>query len=248
MNGQIRSNQNRKCQFYVVIGKHDRQFTNSKYQQYFTAVPDINLIRKGFDGAFKKKKMDRIPIEEHLIFLIPDADYFNDARELMDKLDRGGKIQIVPPLKKKELKPVIVSKKENEIRQESDLQVKKPIEKEEIVGVQNEQVKVEAVVEEKPKEEVVKEPEKPKYSYNPANNIYHGDFNTNRGEGTTTNSEGDSLDVASYMWGKEDINTKKLVRKSSTPKSAAFIDLPVIVFVLSALLLVGSIVLLFVLK
>ena len=54
---------------------------------------------------------------------------------------------------------------------------------------------------------------------------------------SSINSKND--DVASYMWGDEE-DSKLLTKKR--------IDLPVIVFVISALLFIGAIVLLFVLK
>ena len=232
----------KKCQFYIVLGSHDREFKNSKYYQYFPVgeckgdKESIAFILKGLGRAFEKKKNLKQPVEDHLIFLIPDASYFDQARGLMKKLDPSGRIQIVPPLKKKETKIV-----KTEIKEEESVSVKKevpPIKKEENT---TSVVKPEIKEEKQEPVKVVKQPA--------VDNIYHGEISKKE----TANTPKKEENVMDYMWGdtknkKLENKTKKKEKISSPKKEKKKIDIPVIIFILSAILLVTSIILLFVLK
>ncbi len=233
---------NRKCQFYIVLGTHDREFKNSKYYQYFPVgeckgdKESIAFILKGLGRAFEKKKSIKQQVEDHLIFLIPEASYFDQARDLMKKLDPSGRIQIVPPLIKKEppIKTIELPKEEkSEIIEEKVIEVPK---EEKII----EEKKIEIPTEPKKTEEkIIQEPI-------PEVKVYKKNIPELPKNETTE-------DVKDFMWG--DSKKQKLEKKKKKkdpqlkePKPKKHIDLPVIIFILASILLVTSVILLFVLK
>lgn len=97
-----------------------------------------------------------------------------------------------------------------------------------------------------PVEAVSKEEKKERasYSYQPENNIYRREFEPSSSNGGTAR---DSVGYMGYNPTLVNQNVKSLVKVKKSPKSAAFVQLPVIIFILSAILLIISGVLLFVL-
>ncbi len=224
------------CQFYIVLGEHDRVFKSDIKNRYFYVAKstlDPSLILRGLSSAYDKIKMSpqRIVVAKNLICLIPNRDYLLEAGELMKKLDPHGKIQIVPSIKKEVVVPKTVAPAENtNLSDNVAMAVPEIKETKEINTNESDSIK-----------------EKPKYSYQPGNNVYHGDFDTSGSGSSRSNGDGDnSLDAATYMWGKTD--NKKFVKVKKPNKSSAFINFPVIVFIISFILLVASVILLFVLK
>lgn len=233
---------NKKCQFYIVLGTHDRQFKNSAKYQYFPVgdckgdKESIAFILKGLGRAFEKKKSIKQPVEDHLIFLIPDASYFDQARDLMKKLDPSGRIQIVPPLIKKE--PPI---KKTELPKEE----KQEVVEESIIEVPKEEKIIEEKIIEIPKEPEKKEEKKIPEPI-PEVKVYKKTI-------TESPKKEPVEDIQDFMWGdskKQKLEKKKKKKdiKANEPKPKKHIDLPVIIFILASILLITSVILLFVLK
>ena len=225
------------CQFYIVLGRHDRTFQNDEKNRYFplSGNEDINLIQYALGEEWKKKKKEHIKVASEIIFLIPDLSYKDLVKELMDKLNCRGKFQVLRPLKKepviqeevkKEPKPNIVEEKEEQTKEPEKtstsplMSMKAQIEKEGNNEIKKEEKKINL-----PKED----------------NIFHGDFPKKPSNITNIKKE-DEKDIKDYMWG--DAKNSKLTKKKKEKK----IDLPIIIFVVSALFLIGAVILLWILK
>ena len=86
---------------------------------------------------------------------------------------------------------------------------------------------------------LISEKETPKIPTPPKeDNIFHGDFPKTKQRSLKENNE----DIADFMWGNE--TSKSLIKAKKERK----IDAPVIIFILSALILMGAIILLLILK
>ena len=235
-----------ECQFYVVLGKHDREFHSDEKSRYFmvSGNEDIHLIGYAFGEEWKKKRRDHIKVASEVIFLIPSEEYRDLAQNLMDQLNFRGEIQLVPSLHKDNHSTTPEIKSDDleiqELKEESEVDSLPEIH--ENTRDESQSQKLDDSLEfyvPREKFDVVKKAEEnhDDISSN-QDHVYHGDF--------VRPVVDEADDVSSYMWGndKKKSSGKKLVRKKST----GFIDLPVIIFILSALLLIGAIVLLFVLK
>ena len=227
------------CQFYIVLGNHDREFKNNKRNKFFPirGNEDIKLIQYAVSAEYKKKKKEGYAVAGEIIFLIPDVKYKDLAFKLMEILNFKGRVKIVPPLKKEE-PPVKEEPKPKPIKEEV-------IKKEEVI--EKEEAKPE--IKEPPKEEPLpkeKKEEKKKKEIIPKKK---------------EEKKLEDTDITTYMWGNtspELKSEKKASRKKKKePKKITFenptkpkkkIDVPVIIFILSALLLIGSIILLFIWK
>lgn len=222
----------KKCQFYIVLGPHDRIFQSTDEKKFFplNGNEDVNLIQYALSEEWKKKKKENIIVASEIIFLIPSLEYKESAADLMQKLNCRGKCQVIRPLKKEILK-------KEEIKEEP----KKENIEEETKENKKEEISIQTPteeVEEKPKE---KEPtqefkiRKEKTIVN-QDNVFHKE---------TESNEISKNEIADFMWG--DAKKSKL-EKSKASKSDKKIDLPVIIFILAAILLIGAVILLFILK
>ena len=214
------------CQFYIVLGHHNRVFQNDEKSRYFkvTGNEDVNLIQYALAEEWKKKKKEHIKVANEIIFLIPDLSYQDLVKELMDKLNCRGKFQVLKPIRK----DAVIPKKEQ---------------------VENEKEKLE----EKMQEEPIKKPlppEKPQIEENiqaeiektipKKDNIFHGDFP--KKEIPNQKKETETKDMKDYMWGDEE-NNKLLSRKKEHK-----LDISVLIFIISALFLIGAVIILLILK
>ena len=227
------------CQFYIVLGNHDREFKNNKRNKFFPirGNEDIKLIQYAVSAEYKKKKKEGYAVAGEIIFLIPDVKYKDLAFKLMEILNFKGRVKIVPPLKKEE-PPVKEETKPNPIKEEVIKKEEPPVKEE-----PKQEIKV------TPKEEPLPKEKKEE---------------NNKKEIKAPKKEEKKLeetDITTYMWGNEPLESKQLKKasrkKKKEPKKITFekpkkpkkkIDVPVIIFILSALLLIGSIILLFIWK
>ncbi len=236
------------CQFYIVLGKHDQQFKNSKKNKYFpiSGDEDIKLIQYAVNMEYKKKVKEGYAVASEIVFLIPSIDYYDAAKLLMDKLNYNGTIRVVPSRKKEVEKPILVEKEninDNVVKKSDGIRTLEqntlPLEQ------VNEPVKV-------ADDNFDIQKEAPEYHYQSSFDISQIDFDNQDGDhikvdDSSTYSQ-DSIDYEKMDSDLGNSSSKKLIKVKTTNKSTAFVDLPVIIFILSALFLIGSIILLFVLK
>ncbi len=224
------------CQFYIVLGKHNREFKNTKKKKFFPirGNEDIELIQYAVNAEYKKKKKEGYAVAGEIIFLIPDIKYQEVANILMDKLNFKGSIQIVPSEIKKEVK-----KEEDKPKEEKT--------KARIIDTPKEIVSSQ----EKEKQEDKKETDITETKKELENKT---EINKTIGKKVLVKpkQEEKEQDASSYMWGdslpkeKRKSKVKPIASKEKSQKKK--IDLPIIIFLLSALLLIGSVILLFILK
>ena len=145
------------CQFYIVLGKHEREFKNTKKNKYFfvTGNEDLKLIQYAVNSEYKKKKKEGYAVAGEIIFLIPTIDDRSSALELMEQLNFKGRVKIVPPLKKKEVVPSVEEISEKKVEKNLEVQEEKV---EDVKAVQEKDIDVkETAVNDKEKNVVVNE-------------------------------------------------------------------------------------------
>ncbi len=225
------------CQFYIVLGHYNQTFQNSDENRYFmvSGNEDVHLIQYALSEEWKKKKRENIGVASEIIFLIPDLSYEDMAKDLMDKLNCRGKFQVVKPIVKEEID---VKKEEDtleEPKEELNVQnlsreeFRKRLEQEDEVPIS--EVKEEKIVEEETdtdEEDDVKKKDE---------HVFYGDFPKKK----VDFKDSSSSSVADYMWGEEKSKNLMLNKKRK-------LDLPVIIFIISLVVLVVAGILLFVLK
>lgn len=226
------------CQFYIVLGNREFRAPNDgNVYINATGVLDNDLIKLAIYRAYSKKNNENIKVGSEIIFLIPSMEFQTRCQEIVLGLDiKRSKIQILP-LKRVEVQSQASVIEVNNIEQNSksnNNDIVQTIDN----NVSLEKVENLNVVSNSNLEQSVKS--KNSYVYNPQNN-FQSDF------------EGNGSIVLGGMVSEGPVqtqtqgNVKKLVKSQSTHKSAAFVSLPVIIFVLSAMLLIASLVLLYVL-
>lgn len=241
----------KNCQFYIILG--DKNFTGKNDGNVYinaTGANDIQLINKAIFNAFHKKREEGVSVANQIIFLIPEPTpefaFEEQCQMLMDKLNLVGKIQYLP--KSQNLTPKVpVMPKEQEAEPEKpNSEINSPV---------HPLIKdPEIVSEEDPISQDTEQAPSKNISYQPKDNIYRGDIESPMAN-KKYNTKGPieemyAKDSASYMGYNPTLinnNVKNLVRKANQNKKAAFVTLPVIIFILSALLLIASIIILFVL-
>ena len=225
-------NQKKVCQFYIVLGHYDQAFQNNDENRYFmvSGNEDVQLIQYALSEEWKKKKRENIGVASEIIFLIPDLSYEDMAKNLMDRLNCRGKFQVVKPIVKEE----IDVKKEEDTLEEPIVQnlsreeFRRRLEQEEEVPIS--EVKEEKIVEEDSIKEDAEDIKKKD------DHVFYGDFPKKKIDLKDGNSS-----VADYMWGEEKSKNLMLNKKRK-------LDLPVIIFIISLVVLIIAGVLLFVLK
>lgn len=265
-------NNNSVCQFYVVIGEKEFQppIDHNVYINA-TGVMDPKLVQHAIYERYNKKRSEQCLVGEKIIFLIPSEEYREQASNMMKMVGvTNGEIQIFASVPKKEevVSSSISSSQEVDLSMDSSFEKggddsfsTKNTSEDSTSFLKNENGRENL---ETPKienlggvseEKVMEEKEKTKYSYdsNKKDNVYHGDFDMPIASGGNARSGGIASDSAVYPGYNPTLiqsNAKKLVKVKGVHngKSAAFVHLPVIVFVLSALLLIASMILLFVMK
>ena len=242
------------CQFYIILG--NKNFTGKNDGNVYinaTGAQDVKLINKAIFNAFHKKRDEGVLVASHIIFLIPNDEYKEQSLKIMDELNLDGKIEyleekketIIPKIK--EIPPQEVreeeKKEENIGRENTSLDLdfnKETIQKEVSLSTEDTLSKRKTTEEEIPL----------KYSPPKQDNIYHGEIDNSLMKKDNRREEMTDKDSATYMGYNPTLinnNVKNIVGMPRQDRKAAFITLPVIIFIISALLLVASIVILFVL-
>lgn len=247
------------CQFNIVLGEHGRSFRSTKKNKYFVVGgnEDLKLVQYAVNSEYKKKKKEGYAVAGEIIFLIPDDSYRDLAMDMMDKLNFRGSVQVVPPIKTEV--PHVDSKVE-EVKREEEVETPQEEHTESVSDVKEEEKNEQTIIEKEDTFEVkkvssvkqataiedssaLKEKEKKQTS----DMVFHGDFEVPHHTTISTkkNEKNKGVekdeDVSSYMWG--DSTSVQLVSKKKSR-----IDLPVIIFIVSFIFLVGAVILLFVLK
>ncbi len=241
------------CQFYIILG--NKNFTGKNDGNVYinaTGAQDVKLINKAIFNAFHKKRDEGILVANHIIFLIPNDEYKEQSLKIMDELNLDGKIEYLEEKKEtlipkiKEIPPQEVreeeKKEENIGRENTSLDLdfnKETIQKELSLSTEDTLSKSKTIEEEVPL----------KYSPPKQDNIYRGEIDNSLIRKESKKEVMSDRDSATYMGYNPTLinnNVKTLVRTPNQGRRA-FITLPVIIFILSALLLVASIVILFVL-
>lgn len=246
------------CQFNIVLGEHDRTFRSTKKNKYFVVGgnEDLKLVQYAVNSEYKKKKKEGYAVAGEIIFLIPDDSYRDLAMDMMDKLNFKGSVQVVPPIKTEV--PHVDSKVE-EVKREEEVETSQEEHIESVSDVKEEEKNEQTIIEKEDTFEVKKvssvkqataiedssalKEEKKQTS----DMVFHGDFEVPHHTTISTKKKEKNKrvekdeDVSSYMWG--DSTSKQLVSKKKSR-----IDLPIVIFIVSFIFLVGAVILLFVLK
>ena len=230
-------NKKKVCQFYIVLGHYDQTFQNNDENRYFivSGNEDIHLIQYALSEEWKKKKKENIGVASEIIFLIPDLSYEDMAKDLMDKLNCRGKFQVVKPIVKEEIdvkkeKNMLEdSKEESNVQNLSREEFRRRLEQEEEEESISE-VKEEKIVNEEIDKDDVEDVKKKD------DHVFYGDFPKKK-----VDLKDSSSSVADYMWGEEKSKNLMLNKKRK-------LDLPVIIFIISLVVLIVAGILLFVLK
>lgn len=259
MEGIGEVNMDKVCQFYIILGNKEYQGKNDgNVYINATGVRDINLIKDAIFKYYHKKSKENIKVSNRIIFLIPDSSLDAQCQMIIDQLHLVGEIQYLsrPQEKivsldndgshlseksssKEALKPI------DDLRQESNPQAQDiPIEKETKNTLEE--------VRQEIQENSSKEEKSTDLSSLPKDNIYRGDIensllNKKENHQNRLNEEMREKDSATYMGYNPTLINNNVRSIVGNHKKSAFVSLPVIVFILSAILLIASIVILFVL-
>lgn len=226
-----------KCQFYIILGDKDFKGKNDN-NVYINVTDETDVAKIKNDITYiwqeKKKENPNIEISNQIIFMIPSPEYDLKCNKLMKELvnEGWGKIEYIP--KKEEIqKPInIEDKKDNTFIDSTNSKDNDKINysterKEEILEKNN-----------------TESTNNFKYSYKP-DTVYHGDIESPKST-KNNNIKMENKDAITYMGYNPNLinsNVKSLVKRPN--KNNAFISLPVIIFILSAMLLVASTIILF---
>lgn len=231
------------CQFYVILG--DKKFVpKDDFNVYInaTSVEDIRLIWKAIEVSYQKKSKEGKQVGREIIFLISDVLYEARAKEIIDKLHINGKIQLFSneKVKKGEVESKIAETLESEVKSGVDVQssvVNGGVESGISNSTLNESINTHTTLE---NSTMLEKKEVSPYTYRPSN-VYHGDQDVPVTGGGNTRVGG------SFGQGGAIYKANSSVKTLTKRKSSAFVNLPVIIFIISAFLLIVSFILLFVL-
>ena len=247
------------CQFYVILGNKDYQGKNDgNVYINATGVRDINLIKDAIFKYYHKKSKENIKVSNRIIFLIPDSSLDAQCQMIIDQLHLVGEIQYFSkmvektvPLESNVLNSSTVSSSKEKVEDVTSSVVGKN------ESVSNMVDSVDSVpqntleeVREKIEENSLEKEEKDKYSSALLkDNIYRGDVDNSilNKKKDEQNNEMYAKDSATYMGYNPTLINNNVQSIVGNHRKSAFISLPVIVFILSAVLLIASIVILFVL-
>ena len=243
---EITKEQEKICQFYIVLGNHDKTFQNDEEHRFFQLKgnEDTNLIQYALAEEWKKKKKEHIKVANEIIFLVPDISFKDEVKELMDKLNCRGKFRVLKPIKKEikeepKKEPIIETKPKEEPKEEK---IVPPVVLEEKKELPTEPLPIKEEPDNTSDITPIKSDYKESNIYHKEikeDNIYHKEVEfPNINNKKKKKEKEEDKDVSNYMWGNLD-------KKELTSKK---IDLPIIVFIISALFLIGAVVLIFVLK
>lgn len=214
------------CQFYIVLGdKEFRPFNDGNVYINATGVLDNRLIYDSVIRAYNKKNSENAIVASEIVFLVPDMSFQARCQEIISELRIRGRIQILPS-KEEEFNPHKVEQNRNNLanpEKTNQDDLNKP-DTAKVVGIVDYRTKEEIHSQNIASSSVGSVGVEPKdgaaYSYNPINNNNSNKINLNN------------------------TSVKTLTKKPN--KSAAFVSFPVVIFILSALLLIASAVLLFI--
>ena len=247
------------CQFYIILGNKDYQVKNDgNVYINATGVRDINLIKDAIFKYYHKKSKENIKVSNRIIFLLPDSSLDAQCQMIIDQLHLVGEIQYFSKMVEK-----TVSLESNVLNSSTVSSSKEKVEDvtSSVVG-KNESVSnmvdsVDSVpqntleeVREKIEESSLEKEENDKYSSAPLkDNIYRGDVDNSilNKKKDEQNNEMYEKDSATYMGYNPTLINNNVRSIVGNHRKSAFISLPVIIFILSAVLFVASIVVLFVL-
>lgn len=232
------------CQFYIVLGdKEFRPPSDGNVYINATGVLDNRLIYDSIMRAYAKKSGENIAVANEIVFLVANENFKARCQEIISELRIRGSIQILPAKKVEResqsidlSKPKLVSEDNPKVVEgNDDKKIVNIVDYKQDKELSHQTSTVSTVVGESTQKKSVD------YSYKPDNasddKVIYADFGsdierTERNDIARTNS-------------KPYTRVKKLDTRS---KSAAFVSLPVIIFILSALLLIVSAVLLFIVE
>ncbi len=264
MNNQVNNTSN-SCQFYVVLNKGEMILPQdgNVYIDADQFQNDISKLRSAIVNAYQEKSNQHQIVNDKIIFCIPSENYRESAKVIMQEVGvTNGDIQVIPKKEEKVDRKVVTNTYENANNvaigqgvlaspNSNDLE-KKEVSYENNLGLnqngsisENSQLNIQqgSISNNHETEAIEKKAEIP-YSYQP-DNVYRGDF---KREDNLSNQSAFSNGYGSMRYddARSDFTKERgPVRVKKKPN--AFVNLPVIIFILSALLLISSAVLLFVL-
>ena len=247
------------CQFYIILGNKDYQVKNDgNVYINATGVRDINLIKDAIFKYYHKKSKENIKVSSRIIFLIPDSSLDAQCQMIIDQLHLIGEIQYFP--KKVETNvslesvipnsSVVSSSKEKLDNIANNTVVNNDVGSSQVGKVEGLPQNTLEEVREKIEENSLAREEKDKYSSAPLkDNIYRGDVDNSilNKKKDEQNNEMYEKDSATYMGYNPTLINNNVRSIVGNRRKSAFISLPVIIFILSAVLFVASIVVLFIL-
>lgn len=249
------------CQFYIILGSSDFKGKNDgNVYINATGVGDINLIKDAIFKYYHKKSKENVKVSSRIIFLIPDSSLDAQCQMIIDQLHLVGEIQYLPkraekvvPLESNVLNSSTVSSSKEKVEDATSSIPGENGAVSHMVDSVNSipQNTLEEVRQELEENSLEKE-DKDKYSSVPLkDNIYRGDVDNSILSKKKDNQNGVSemyaKDSATYMGYNPTLINNNVQSIVGNHRKSAFISLPVIVFILSAVLLIASIVILFVL-
>lgn len=247
------------CQFYVILGNKDYQGKNDgNVYINATGVGDVNLIKDAIFKYYHKKSKENVKVSSRIIFLIPDSSLDAQCQMIIDQLHLVGEIQYLPkrvekavPLESNVLNSSAVSSSKEKVEDATSSITGENGAVSHMGDSVNSipQNTLEEVRQELEENSLEKE-EKDKYSSVPLkDNIYRGDVDNSilNKKKDEQNNEMYEKDSATYMGYNPTLINNNVRSIVGNHRKSAFISLPVIVFILSAVLLIASIVILFVL-
>ena len=247
------------CQFYIILGNKDYQGKNDgNVYINATGVRDINLIKDAIFKYYHKKSKENIKVSNRIVFLVPDSSLDMQCQMIIEQLHLNGEIQYLPNEQKRDvsLERVISnsvdvsSAKEKVEDATSSVMGKNESVSNMVNSVGSVPQNTLEEVREKIEENSLEKEEKDKDSSAPLkDNIYRGDV-----ENSILNKNKDGQynemyekDSATYMGYNPTLINNNVHSIVGNHRKSAFISLPVIIFILSSILLVISVVILFVL-
>lgn len=249
------------CQFYVILGNKDYQGKNDgNVYINATGVGDINLIKDAIFKYYHKKSKENVKVSSRIIFLIPDSSLDAQCQMIIDQLHLVGEIQYLPkrvekvvPLESNALNSsTVFSSKEKVEDATSSIPGENGTVSHMVDSVNSIPQNTLEEVRQELEENSLEKEDKDKYSSVPLkDNIYRGDVDNSILSKKKDNQNGVSemyaKDSATYMGYNPTLINNNVQSIVGNHRKSAFISLPVIVFILSAVLLIASIVILFVL-
>lgn len=225
------------CQFYIAIGVPTKELKNDKKNKYFpvSGKEDTKLIQYAIMEEYKKKRKEGYAVASEIICLVTNENDKKEANELLDKLKFKGKIVVIPPKKeelpKEPIERLIETKeeeKETKKEEEKEKIKEEPINREELFNNIRKREKTTTEPNEEPMKKIIKD------------NVFHGDNNNSLKKSSKPKTQEE--EAARFMgWDEDLLKPKKLNKKRK-------LDLPVIIFILSFIVLAVAIILLLILK